>query len=129
MKVSFYWKYFDDDVAPVCEASQANDSGVDFISCILTDDGGLGYLNSISWLNEGLKRIDEVRNGKHDSLDWEREDWGAKFTASQVTIYSLYEPTYSTSLPLDIFQKALLGWRDFLSEGPRKEKQVFLHMQ
>lgn len=128
MKISFSWEHLDGSASPICQSTIVNEDGVDLLSCILMNDGGLGYAESVAWLSEGIERISSVKSGKFIMLDWDREDWGAKFDASNVVIYSMYDNDYAMSLSLEIFERALLHWRDFLAKGPQHAAKVSLEI-
>lgn len=126
MNVLFSWEFSDGCATPICQSSLANKDGVDLLSCILMNDGGMGYARSVTWLEEGIRRITDVKKGDSPTLDWEREDWGVKIEPTCVTIYSMHDSDYGTSLPIDMFEKVLLCWKSFLLDGPEKNARTSL---
>lgn len=108
-----------DSLIPSCQSSDINKDGVSILACILMDDGGQHYLQTIPWLNECLEKIAMIKNTEIEFSDWSRETWGAELSRNEVKIYSLHDENYYQLLSLDQFEKALLTWRDFLQSNPQ----------
>ena len=126
MKVSFKWEISLGTLNPVCHTDIHNADGVSILACILTDDGGQGYIDSIPWLIEGLRRIDNVSSMGSQSISWDRDAWGAAISKSHVVIYSLYDDSYSETLSVDAFKKALSAWIEFIQSEPSIDNTVTL---
>jgi len=120
MKIYFSWENTEESLTPSCRSSVVNKDDVDLLSCILMDDGGQHYLQTTSWLDEGLNRVVSIKNKEINFSDWSRETWGAELTREEVKIYSLYDEDYFQILRLDEFEKALKSWRDFLVSNPEQ---------
>jgi hypothetical protein len=114
MKLRFFWKEQFGKLEPACE-SDAADS---LLPCLLTDTGGLPYLSTLPWIDEGLLRIETVTRGDVESLLWGREDWGAELRRDSVRIYSLSDDSFREDMLLEPLQAALRAWRDFLQTPP-----------
>lgn len=110
---SFKW------IEPFCR-SDAEEQTVCILSCLLVDDGGMGYEHSISWLTTGLEMVRHVKEKQADYLDWSRETWGAELRSDSVKVYSLYVESFYEVLRLDQFEEILAAWRDFLAAGPSR---------
>jgi len=95
-----------------------NKDGIDALACLLTDDGGQKLLDTVPWLDEGVNRINLVRNASVDFADWSRDAWGAELTRERAKIYSLYDDDCFEVLELDSFEMALLAWRNFIQLKP-----------
>ena len=128
MQLTFCWIDEHGALTPRCECDVVNVDGFCLLTTILMDDGGCGYERSLDWLNEGLKRINSVLSGKSESLDWDREAWGASITTQQVRIYSLFDESYFQDFRPEQFQMALVTWKSFLlspaSTGSTKVVEV-----
>lgn len=124
MKFSFLWNNLEGVFRPFCTSDVVNDDGLSIVSCLLMDDGGLPYTDTISWIDEGLNRISSVLSGKESSVDWSRESWGASISIDSVTVYSLYDENYSQKLSINNFEKLLMAWRCFFNSEPDVEKTV-----
>lgn len=124
MKISFLWNNLEEVFRPFCTSDVVNDDGISIVSCLLMDDGGLSYTDTISWIDEGLDRITSVLSGKESSMDWSRESWGASITVDCVIVYSLYDEDYSQTLSINNFEKLLVAWKDFLNYGPYLGRRV-----
>lgn len=119
MKLNFSWEESTGSPAPNCISTVVNTDGVSPLACILTDDGGQNFLDTLSWLDEGLNRIKSVKEGRVDFGDWSRNAWGAELTKKQAKIYSLHDEEYFEILSIDSFAVALLAWKNFLQLGPK----------
>lgn len=119
MKLNFSWEESTGGSAPNCISTDVNTDGVSPLACILTDDGGQHFLDTLSWLDEGLNRIKLVKDGRVDFADWSRDAWGAELTRKQAKIYSLHDEEYFEILSIDAFATVLLAWRNFLQLEPK----------
>jgi hypothetical protein len=128
MNISFSWKRDSGGYHPVSTSSLLNQDGVSLLDCVLMDNGGLPYLDTIPWLNEGIERIKSVATGELECSDWSRETWGVEFTDNKAKIYSLYQEEYIQIIDLDVFLKALQMWTAFIQSEPddRKVKAIDL---
>ena len=118
MKLHFSWLSSEGDVTPNCSAEVVKADGVSPLCCLLTDDGGQGFLNTISWLDEGVARIKSVRVSGVEAADWSRDAWGAELTKGKAKIYSLHDEDYFELLDIDSFENALSAWKDFIQSKP-----------
>jgi hypothetical protein len=118
MKLNFSWEESTGSPVPNCISSVVNTDGVSPLACLLTDDGGQNFLDTLSWLDEGINRIKSVKDGHVDFADWSRDAWGAGITKEQAKIYSLHDEAYFEILSIDSFAAALLAWRSFLQLEP-----------
>lgn len=119
MRLHFSWEGLAGGLSPGCSSSVVNKDGVSPLACLLTDDGGQVFLDTVSWLDEGVDRIKKIKESKVDFLDWSRDAWGAELTKEQVKIYSLHDESYFEMISLDSFEKALLAWLNFMQLEPR----------
>jgi hypothetical protein len=94
MNIKFSWKRDADGFHPVSESNLLNQDGFSLLDCVLMDSGGLPYLETVPWLNEGIKRIKSVTTGELESSDWSRETWGVEFRNNKAKIYSLHDEQY-----------------------------------
>jgi hypothetical protein len=118
MKLTFSWENTAGRITPYCCSQVVNKDGVSLLACLLMDDGGTGYLNSVPWIDEGIAMTDAVMKGAVVAGDWDRETWGATLKPDEVKIYSLYQEDYTETVALPIFRRALLAWRDFILSAP-----------
>lgn len=118
MNIIFSWKRDADGYAPVSRSNLLNQDGVNLLDCVLMDSGGLHYLETIPWLNEGTNRIASVATRELESSDWSRETWGVEFRNNKAKIYSLHDEEYVQILSLDGFSKVLQEWTAFLQSKP-----------
>ncbi len=118
MKIYFSWENVNGCLTPDCHSSVVNKDGVSLLACILMDDGGQPYLQTIPWLDDGLNRIVSIKNKEINFFDWSRETWGAELTHNEVKIYSLHDDNYFQLLKLEVFEQALIAWRGFLQSNP-----------
>lgn len=105
-------------LSPVCSSSVVNRDGVSPLACLLNDDGGQLFLNTLPWLNEGLDRVRSVKGAKVDFVDWSRDAWGAELTRENVKIYSLHDENYFELIGIESFETALSAWLDFIKQKP-----------
>lgn len=122
INVNFSWKHEADGYTPVSSSYFLNQDGVSLLDCVLMDNGGLCYLETIPWLDEGIKRINSVATGELESSDWNRETWGVEFRKNKAKIYSLHDEEYFQILSIDGLLKALQEWTAFLQSKPDDQK-------
>lgn len=118
MRLHFSWDESAETLSPSVSSSAVNKDGVSPLACLLTDDGGQVFLDTVPWLDEGVKRIRSVKNSDIDFADWSRDAWGAELTKEQVKIYSLYCESCFELLDIDSFEMALLAWLNFIQLKP-----------
>ncbi|WP_234452762.1 MULTISPECIES: DUF5376 domain-containing protein [unclassified Pseudomonas] len=118
MKLHFSWEESAGTLSPVCNSNMVNRDGVSPLACLLTDDGGQLFLDTVPWLDEGLDRTRLVKGDKVDFVDWSRDAWGAELTKEHVKIYSLHDESYFELIAIDSFEIALLAWLDFIKLKP-----------
>jgi hypothetical protein len=116
MKLHLSWKTSNAGFYPSCNSDVLNKDGIDLLACLLTDDGGQRLNETVSWLNEGVVRVSLVKNSILDFSSWSRDAWGAELSKERVKIYSLYDDSYFTTMSLDVFENALLAWKDFIQQ-------------
>lgn len=121
MKLTFSWREQFERLEPACTSDVLDRDGMSLVSCLLTDTGGLPYLSTLPWLEEGLRQSEAVRCGEAESLRWGREDWGAVLRRDGVTLYSLHVEDFASVLPLDAFEAALRAWIEFVQTAPDRE--------
>ncbi|MCZ2497474.1 hypothetical protein GN316_11960 [Xylophilus sp. Kf1] len=118
MKLFLSWQKSFGGLSPSCSSDIVNKDGISPLACLLTDDGGQRFLDTVPWLNEGIARITLIKCSNIGFLDWSRDAWGAEFSIRQVKIYSLYDNGFFETLNLDEFEMALVSWRDFIQLPP-----------
>lgn len=125
MKLSFRWVTVLDQMTPICESDSINSNGVSPLACLLMDDGGMGYVHAMPWLDDGLKMARLVQDGVSDRARWDRECWGAELAGNMVKISSLYEDDCFEIVGLNSFNEVLKAWREFVA-SPKNEAQQTL---
>lgn len=118
MKLNLSWEKSIDGFFPSCSSDVINKNGISPLACLLADDGGQKFLDTVPWLDEGVNRLNLVKNASVDFADWSREAWGVELTREQAKIYSLYDDDCFEVLELDSFEMALLAWRNFIQLKP-----------
>lgn len=118
MKLHFSWEESVGGLSPVCSSNSVNKDGVSPLACLLTDDGGQLFLDTVPWLTEGLDRIRAVKEAKVDFLGWSRDAWGVGLTKENAKVYSLYDENYFEVITTDSFEMALATWLDFIKQDP-----------
>jgi len=118
MKLFFSWGESAGAIFPTCCSNVVNKDGVSPLACLLTDDGGQGFLDTLSWLDEGMARMDLVKKSKVDFSDWSRDAWGAELTKKHVKVYSLHDEEYFELLSVESFESALSAWSNFIRLKP-----------
>jgi len=125
MRIIFSWKLEAERYTPQSHSDTINSDGFCLIDCILMDDGGLPYEDTISWLNEGIKSVESVILGECESSEWIREAWGSIFSNDRAKIYSLYQEDYCQTFSLQVFLEILSEWVIFLeSKHDVRETQI-----
>ncbi|WP_433693515.1 hypothetical protein [Herbaspirillum seropedicae] len=126
MKLILSWERSIDGPVPRCISDLVNKDGIDLLACLLTDDGGQSLSDTLPWLDEGVNRINLVKDASVDIIDWSRDAWGVELTIEQAKIYSLYDDDCFEVLQLRNFEKALLAWRNFIQLKPefRSDKTI-----
>lgn len=114
MNIRFFIKESAEVSCPRCSTDVVGVDGVDLLACILIDDGGVPFNDTIPWLDEGVNRLLAVRRDEKVFMEWARDAWAAHISKDGVKIYSLYDEDFSVTISLDDFEKALRGWKDFL---------------
>ncbi len=126
METTFSWNRIAQEFTPVSSSNLLNQDGICLLDCVLMDCGGVSYLESIAWLNEGMDRISSVAAGSVRSSNWRRETWGVEFMNNKARIYSLHDETYFQAVSLDAFSKVLQEWIAFLQSQPdARNSKVF----
>jgi hypothetical protein len=118
MKLLLSWEKSVDGLSPGCSSNVVNKDGISPLACLLTDDGGQRFLDTVPWLDEGIERIKLIKCSSIDFADWSRDAWGAELSKEQAKIYSLYDDGCFETLSLDAFEMALLAWRKFIQLTP-----------
>ena len=118
MKLFFSWEKSFDSLYPSCSSDVVDKDGVSPLACLLADDGGQRYLDTVPWLNEGIERIRSIKYSELNLADWSRDAWGAELSKGLVKIYSLYDDKCFENLNLKAFEMALLAWRSFIQRTP-----------
>ena len=118
MKVTFSWGSAAGNSSPCCASETVNKDGVSLICCLLTDDGGVPYLQSIPWVREGIAKIYSVLNGEVKSSSWDRDAWGARIALDEVKIVSLHDEDYFERITLQQFKHILVAWEKFIASNP-----------
>jgi len=119
MKVTYLWESTAGVISPHCMSETVNMDGIHLLSCLLMDDGGIPYLQSIPWIREGIKKVDSVLSGETVSSSWDRESWGTLMTIDGVKIYSLHDEGYFEDVTLQQFKNALVLWVSFIESKPK----------
>ena len=127
MKLVFGWEVADGQPSPTCSSDVVNKDGVSTLCCLLTDDGGQTFLDTVLWLNEGLDRIRSVRDSGRSYVDWSRDAWGAELTKEQAKVYSLHDEDYFEMIDIESFETVLSEWCGFIQRRP--EIQTIFELQ
>ena len=118
MKLLLFWKKTVDGFSPGCSSDVVNKDGISPLACLLTDDGGQRFLDTVPWLAEGMERIKLIKGSGTAFADWSRDAWGAELSKGQAKIYSLYDDGCFEVLSLDAFEMALAAWSKFVQLVP-----------
>lgn len=122
MKLRFSWEYESGNLSPNCSSEDASKDGIDLLSCLLMDNGGVPFGDCLSWIREGVARIDSVLSGEVTSASWDRESWGMLITINEARIYSLHEESCFQNFTLQRMRVALISWGHFLQTEPEIQK-------
>ncbi|MFZ3000689.1 MAG: hypothetical protein WA071_10170 [Undibacterium umbellatum] len=76
MKILLTWENAGGHLSPKFQSDIFNKDGVSPLVCLMMDDGGQTYLQTIPWQGEGVTKINLIKEGKIDSGDWRRDAWG-----------------------------------------------------
>lgn len=99
---------------PWCSTDEVGPDNIDILACLLIDDGGIPFFETVAWLDEGLNRLIAVKREDEVSTEWARDAWATHISKIGVKVYSLYDEDFSITISLDDFERALRGWKDFL---------------
>ncbi|MDK1399555.1 hypothetical protein [Pseudomonas protegens] len=114
VEMGFYWGESDGRRWPGCRSGVLNGDGVDLLACLLMDDGGQPYLETVPWLDEGLNKIRQISIGQIEVVEWSRDAWGVVLAGKVAKIYSLYYGAYFLDVTLEDFEGALRAWKKFI---------------
>ncbi|WP_051524201.1 hypothetical protein [Zymobacter palmae] len=117
MKINFFWENEGPFEGPNVKTDVFAKGNIDILQALLTDDGGLSKHTYIKIVNDSIHGIESVKNGGVEKFDWDRECWSARIEKNGVTLFSLYDESYFCIIDINDFEKALKGWRDFISKG------------
>jgi len=128
MKVTYLWEEAESAIFPSCKSEVVNSDGLSLLSCLLMDDGGIPYFQTLPWIIEGIARVDSVLNDADVASSWDRESWGALITRDGARIYSLHDETYFEDITLQQLRNALVSWKMFIESkpNPREQKDIEL---
>lgn len=124
MKLKFSWDSSPAGAIAICTSDASASNGMSPLNCLLMDDGGLDNSASISWLREGLKRVDAVLSDDRTWTGWDREDWGAALMKSETKVYSLHDSQCTENLPTAKCRRALAEWTAFVEAGSDKRAVI-----
>lgn len=124
MNIIFSWKNSADTLTPCCTSDVVNSDGISLLSCLLMDDGGIPFLQTIPWINEGISNINSILRGEVNSYSWDREAWGAFITVNKVKVYSLLDENYFEVISIQEIKNALESWVKFIQSEPNSDNMV-----
>lgn len=113
IRLHFAWIERFGRLEPICRTD-----GPGPLANLLVDDGGQRYLDTIPWLDEGLRLTARVKGGGAEAAIWGREAWAAALTRHEAKIYSTYDDTCFQVVGLDSFEHILTAWRRFIQSTP-----------
>lgn len=116
MELGFSWVEQHGHTVPACRAN--NGIGYSPLSCLLTDNGGLPYLQALPGFEQCLNRIDLLKNKLLESYYWGREHWAAELSPNEARVICQLDDTCFEIVEVDAFEKILQAWRDFIQSGP-----------
>lgn len=58
---------------PWCSTDEVGPDNIDILACLLIDDGGIPFFETVAWLDEGLNRLIAVRREDEVSTEWARD--------------------------------------------------------
>jgi hypothetical protein len=128
MKLHLFWEKSIGGLSPSCNSDVVNNDGISPLACLLTDDGGQRFLDTISWLDEGIERIELIKRSAINFTDWSREAWGAELSKGKAKIYSLYDDDCFETISLDAFEIALLEWRKFINTQQTIDNKLIVEL-
>lgn len=114
MKVEFFWIEEHSKKEPYLKTNIKNDEGVDLLAIVLSDDGGLGYKQSVEDIDTGIHGVNLIKEGESEHFDWARHSWGVVLGIKEAKIYSLYDENYFVIMDFNDFEKVLKEWRKFI---------------
>lgn len=83
MKLNFYWyvseAYKDGILRPACSCIDTEKESDESLANYLTDDGGNFYFYSISWAEEGLRKLSLLEKKEIEHFHYARDAWGLIF--------------------------------------------------
>ncbi|CUI08767.1 hypothetical protein BN2497_12311 [Janthinobacterium sp. CG23_2] len=59
-----------------------------------------------------------MKDSASEVADWCRDAWGVELINGQAKIYSLHDENYCELLDINLFEIALLAWKDFIQSIP-----------
>jgi hypothetical protein len=118
MNIKLSWENSTGALTPCCTSDEVNSDGISLLSCLLMDDGGIPYLETIPWINEGIYKINSILRGEISSYSWDREAWGALITVDEVKVYSLHDEEYFQIVSVQEIKCALESWLEFIQSEP-----------
>lgn len=113
MKMTFSWVEVFGRLEPKCLTDGARQ-----FANLLVDDGGQPFLETIPWLDEGLRLAALVKGGQAELASWDREAWTADLTKHEANIHSLDDDACFQVVGLDSFERVLTAWRRFIQLPP-----------
>ena len=117
MSIKFYWRGDGENKRPYCEPITKNNKKADFLSCLLSDDGGLGIKYNIDWTNEVLNSIGLMKKDGNKYFDISKECWGVELKGSVAKVYFTYDEDEFVLLKTNEIETAVISWQKFLLEG------------
>jgi hypothetical protein len=117
VKIEFRWNKEKGRLRPFCSTKDPA-RGPQILTDLINDDGGASLTTTVDWLLEGVRRIDRVKNQEVDTLNWDRETFGASISRQNIKIYSLHSEDYNENLSFTSFEAALRAWVDFTKSAP-----------
>jgi len=114
VKLKFSWKDVHGKVLPYCDTNYDPSGNLSPVCCLLMDDGGQDYRDTLPWIEKGIELATSVGHEGGATAEWDREAWGAVFAPEYVTIRSLVDDSVNQRLDADVFRLALSAWHQFL---------------
>ena len=109
-------KYFFNEIP-----NQENSNYKGYLNVLLIDTGGDEYLNKLSWIEEGIEKIEKILNNSSNQENWGGEGFEAEIRKEGVLIYFLIDDNYFDIIPLKCFYKSMVAWRKFLDTEPNED--------
>lgn len=126
MNIEFKMVDMNGEFEPFCECDYLNEDGVNLLASLLVDSGGEKQEETIDWLNECAVIIDKIKKGVITEDEWARDAWTALISKHEVRICSLLDDDYCQGYTLEQFEKALLGWIDYLKSDRKSAGSVIV---